>query len=226
MPPSGSAITPPPPNSIPALSLSILHDLILDNLHDIALSAHTHAHTSRQICPTHNKPCRQFCSLPNKDIWGKDLVNGGKEGGAGGGGGSGGYVKCDICGREVAGSRFAPHLEKCLGLGGARRAASSSKKGSGTASPYTFATNSDASDDDFELSDASTAASGKSKKRKNPPMEKKSHVQKFKQASGGRGASPAVSERANGSGSWDGGGAEMERSRSEGTGGKTLPGKR
>lgn len=35
----------------------------------------------------------------------------------GGGGGAGGDVECTLCGRRVAASRFAPHLEKCLGGG-------------------------------------------------------------------------------------------------------------
>ncbi|KAI8451648.1 hypothetical protein BY996DRAFT_6416182 [Phakopsora pachyrhizi] len=30
---------------------------------------------------------------------------------------------CPVCGREVASSRFAPHLSKCLGIGGRRPAA-------------------------------------------------------------------------------------------------------
>ena len=69
----------------------------------------------------HAPPAASRASHAAVDVFGAPL----RATGGGGGGGGGGDVECTQCGRRVAASRFAPHLEKCLGGGrAAGRAAS------------------------------------------------------------------------------------------------------
>jgi Sgf11 (transcriptional regulation protein) len=58
---------------------------------------------------------RQQSSYTQKDIWGRIPSKEPRF-----------LVTCSICGRAVAASRFAPHLDKCMGLGVGARANSSS----------------------------------------------------------------------------------------------------
>ena len=118
-------IHPPPPNHPPEI------------VHDVAVEAHRRARTGAPgPPPTANDeapppaahgaharapPAASRASHAAMDAFGAPL----RATGGGGGGGGGGDVECTQCGRRVAASRFAPHLEKCLGGGrAAGRAAS------------------------------------------------------------------------------------------------------
>ena len=63
-------------------------------------------------------PAIQTRNTPNKlDIWGKIALKEPKE-----------NCQCQICGRFVSTSRFAPHLDKCMGLSTARPASGSNHR--------------------------------------------------------------------------------------------------
>ncbi|XP_065353085.1 ataxin-7-like protein 3 isoform X2 [Cloeon dipterum] len=100
---------------------------------------------------------------------------------------------CPSCNRSLAASRFAPHLEKCMGMGrnssriASRRIANSSKEGNGNGN---IASGTGVSDDD---DDADWTFGGSEKKRK----RKDKHSTKKKNSrvkNGGAAASTAVSD--------------------------------
>ncbi|CAB3362471.1 Hypothetical predicted protein [Cloeon dipterum] len=102
---------------------------------------------------------------------------------------------CPSCNRTLAASRFAPHLEKCMGMGrnssriASRRIANSSKEGNGNGN---IASGTGVSDDD---DDADWTFGGSEKKRK----RKDKHSTKKKNSrvkNGGAAASTAVSDSA------------------------------
>ena len=63
---------------------------------------------SRKVCPTCHVKCRHFKREPGLDIYGKSstqLANVPQ-------------IPCSRCMRSVTATRFASHLEKCMGMGG------------------------------------------------------------------------------------------------------------
>ncbi|KAJ8101227.1 hypothetical protein POJ06DRAFT_289711 [Lipomyces tetrasporus] len=103
-------------------SLSLLQDLVQPITHDIALVAFSKEKRSRQPCPScgaiHNSRASSgvvgkghYIARPGQDIYGRVKQNASE---------SGSYYECNNCARKVAASRYAAHLERCLGGRGAR----------------------------------------------------------------------------------------------------------
>ncbi|KAK9316639.1 hypothetical protein V1522DRAFT_400772 [Lipomyces starkeyi] len=111
-----------PQISLPLLSLSLLQDLVQPITHDIALEAFSREKRSRQPCPScgaiHNSRASSgavgkghYVDRPGQDIYGRAKQHASE---------SGSYFECANCARKVAASRYAAHLERCLGGRGAR----------------------------------------------------------------------------------------------------------
>ncbi|ODQ76456.1 hypothetical protein LIPSTDRAFT_60599 [Lipomyces starkeyi NRRL Y-11557] len=103
-------------------SLSLLQDLVQPITHDIALEAFSREKRSRQPCPScgaiHNSRASSgavgkghYVDRPGQDIYGRAKQHASE---------SGSYFECANCARKVAASRYAAHLERCLGGRGAR----------------------------------------------------------------------------------------------------------
>ncbi|KAK9465101.1 hypothetical protein V1512DRAFT_75232 [Lipomyces arxii] len=104
--------------NLPLLSLSLLQDIIQPITHDIVLSAVSREKQSRQPCPscgaTHNSRAvgkSNYVSRPGQDIYGRVKQKAGD---------SSSYFACTNCARKIAASRYAAHLERCLGGRGSR----------------------------------------------------------------------------------------------------------
>ncbi|KAG4301646.1 hypothetical protein PCANB_001822 [Pneumocystis canis] len=94
-------------DSLTGLSFSILSDLLMELIINIALSAHKKEVFSRRKCIRCNKFCHFYSIKPGCDIFGKPYQTPS----------TAPYISCSICKREVAAGRYVPHLEKCLGSG-------------------------------------------------------------------------------------------------------------
>ncbi|KAK9239329.1 hypothetical protein V1525DRAFT_398474 [Lipomyces kononenkoae] len=114
--------TSPPQINLALLSLSLLQDLVQPITHDIALEAFSREKRSRQPCPScgaiHNSRASSgavgkghYIARPGQDIYGRAKQHASE---------SGSYFECTNCARKVAGSRYAAHLERCLGGRGTR----------------------------------------------------------------------------------------------------------
>ncbi|KAK9365777.1 hypothetical protein V1509DRAFT_632111 [Lipomyces kononenkoae] len=114
--------TSPPQINLALLSLSLLQDLVQPITHDIALEAFSREKRSRQPCPScgaiHNSRASSgaigkghYIARAGQDIYGRAKQHASV---------SGSYFECTNCTRKVAGSRYAAHLERCLGGRGTR----------------------------------------------------------------------------------------------------------
>ena len=63
---------------------------------------------SRKVCPTCHMKCRHFKREPGLDIYGKSSIQLANVP----------QIPCSRCMRSVAATRFASHLEKCMGMEG------------------------------------------------------------------------------------------------------------
>ncbi|KAG4305122.1 hypothetical protein PORY_001292 [Pneumocystis oryctolagi] len=127
-------------DSFAGLSFSILSDLLMELIIDIALSAHKKEIFSRRKCLRCNKSCHFYSIKPGSDIFGKPYQTPT----------TAPYISCTICKREVAASRYVPHLEKCFGSGRlSNRLAQQRINGYNTSiSPYTNNANNDISSEE------------------------------------------------------------------------------
>ncbi|EMR11471.1 hypothetical protein PNEG_00486 [Pneumocystis murina B123] len=94
-------------DSLAGLSFSILSDLLLDIIFEIAVSTHKREVFSKRKCLRCNKFCHFYSINSGSDIFGKPYQTPV----------TAPYYSCTICSREIAAGRYVPHLEKCLGSG-------------------------------------------------------------------------------------------------------------
>ncbi|EEB08444.2 SAGA complex subunit Sgf11 [Schizosaccharomyces japonicus yFS275] len=93
------------PQSLAGLSCSVLEQLLCDWVHELAQQFHRSAKLSLQECPACKSRCRQFCSRSGFDIFANSIQTPSTVP----------YYNCEGCGRQIAASRYAAHLEKCKG---------------------------------------------------------------------------------------------------------------
>ncbi|KTW30654.1 hypothetical protein T552_00369 [Pneumocystis carinii B80] len=126
-------------DSLAGLSFSILSDLLLDIIFEIALSTHKREVFSKRKCLRCNKFCHYYSINPGSDIFGKPYQTPI----------TAPYYSCTICGREIAAGRYVPHLEKCLGSGRlSNRLAQQKTNGYGTSISSTNNVENDISSED------------------------------------------------------------------------------
>ncbi|KAK9453874.1 hypothetical protein V1511DRAFT_489303 [Dipodascopsis uninucleata] len=105
-------------------TLSLLQDFMEQITHDITLSAFAKEKKSRQPCMTcgavhnsRNGTGTNYVSRPGQDIYGRAKLQAAD---------SALYFECLNCTRKIAASRYAAHLERCLGGRGSRGRAAAS----------------------------------------------------------------------------------------------------
>ncbi|CAJ0870555.1 11462_t:CDS:10 [Entrophospora sp. SA101] len=91
-----------------ALAYSILCDLLDECTLDILLETHREAKLAASVCQLCNTECRSFVSQPGLDIFGNNPQPNN----------SPPTFECVSCRRTFPSKRYAPHLEKCMGLAG------------------------------------------------------------------------------------------------------------
>ncbi|EXX68235.1 hypothetical protein RirG_106780 [Rhizophagus irregularis DAOM 197198w] len=98
------------PSDIPTkgiLAFSILCDLLDECILDVAFEAHRETKLAASVCQLCNSECRSFVTQPGLDIFGNRPQQNDSP-----------KFECVNCKRPYPSKRYAPHLEKCLGLAG------------------------------------------------------------------------------------------------------------
>ncbi|KAI8084958.1 uncharacterized protein BX664DRAFT_338188 [Halteromyces radiatus] len=99
--------TPRPAPTIANMALSLLGDLLDECIYDVLYDVHKDMKQSYDTCQICQTKCRHHVQRPGCDIFGKSYnVNNLPS------------YECVNCQKTIASTRYAPHLEKCLGLAG------------------------------------------------------------------------------------------------------------
>ncbi|KAF9134390.1 hypothetical protein BGX30_011953 [Mortierella sp. GBA39] len=133
--------------SLAGLAFEILGDLLDEIVLDVVSEAHREVKNMRTVCPICKTKCRNYVVRAGQDIFGQNPQPSNSQ-----------TFDCVHCQRSFPAQRYAPHLEKCLGLAGrASSRAASRRMGAeraGSGSPFTPVSYSDdreASDSDKDL---------------------------------------------------------------------------
>ncbi|KAI8973373.1 hypothetical protein BDF20DRAFT_989364 [Mycotypha africana] len=92
-----------------AVAFSLLEDLIDECIYDVLFDVHKDIKKQNSICQICQSKCRCYVRKPGVDIWGNSYTVQNLP-----------TYECVNCKKSIASSRYAPHLEKCLGLAGSR----------------------------------------------------------------------------------------------------------
>ncbi|KAG2220620.1 hypothetical protein INT45_014050 [Circinella minor] len=148
------------------MAYSLLGELIDECIYDVLFEAHRDIKQGNNICQicqtrilsilTINHCCVFIVSRPGCDIYGNTYAANSLP-----------SYECVGCRRMIAAVRYAPHLEKCLGLAG-RQSSRVANRRLGSASPFASSAiqSSGPSDDHIALSDPETSHSDNKKKKK------------------------------------------------------------
>ncbi|KAG0216401.1 hypothetical protein BGX28_002871 [Mortierella sp. GBA30] len=134
--------------SLASLSFEILGELLDELVLDVAVEAHRDVKNMRSVCPTCKTKCRSYVARPGLDIFGQNPQTNNSQ-----------TYDCVHCQRSFPAQRYAPHLEKCLGLSGrassraaSRRMGAGERAGSGSPfTPVSYSDDREASDSDKDL---------------------------------------------------------------------------
>ncbi|KAI9245160.1 hypothetical protein BY458DRAFT_551526 [Sporodiniella umbellata] len=96
-----------PCTSKATLAFSLLEDLIHECMYDVLLDTHQHIKKENTVCQICQTKCKHYVKKPGMDIWGKSYTVSNLP-----------FYECVNCRKSIASTRYAPHLEKCLGLAG------------------------------------------------------------------------------------------------------------
>ncbi|KAI8336552.1 hypothetical protein BC941DRAFT_427423 [Chlamydoabsidia padenii] len=105
------------------VAFSLLGDLIDECIYDVTFQVHydlKRANTPCQICQT---KCCCYVKKPGLDVFGNSFNTNNLP-----------YHECVNCNKAISSSRYAPHLEKCLGLAG-RQSSRVANRRLGSSSP-------------------------------------------------------------------------------------------
>ncbi|KAG0217106.1 hypothetical protein BGX33_011443 [Mortierella sp. NVP41] len=129
-------------------SFEILGDLLDEIVLDVVSEAHRDVKNMRTVCPICKTKCRNYVVRAGQDIFGQNPQNNNSQ-----------TYDCVRCQRSFPAQRYAPHLEKCLGLAGrsssraaSRRMGAGERAGSGSPfTPVSYSDDREASDSDKDL---------------------------------------------------------------------------
>ncbi|KAI9256512.1 hypothetical protein BDA99DRAFT_140148 [Phascolomyces articulosus] len=138
------------------MAYSLLGDLIDECIYDVLFDAHRDIKQGNNICQICQTKCRQYVSRPGCDVYGNTYAANNLP-----------SYECVSCHKMIAAVRYAPHLEKCLGLAG-RQSSRVANRRLGSASPFASSAvqSSGTPDEHVALSDPETSHSDNKKKKK------------------------------------------------------------
>ncbi|KAI9591772.1 hypothetical protein BDF19DRAFT_425978 [Syncephalis fuscata] len=96
----------------------LVTELLDECVLDAVVAAHREARLAAAKCGICRTRCRAFSSAPGLDIFGQKPMPDTQE-----------IVECTNCKRQFVASRYAPHLEKCLGIAGRNVGRAGSRRG-------------------------------------------------------------------------------------------------
>ncbi|KAI7898314.1 uncharacterized protein BX663DRAFT_525396 [Cokeromyces recurvatus] len=114
-----------------ALAFSLLEDLIDECIYDVLFDVHRDIKKQNSICQI----CQTKFRKPGFDIWGNSYTLNNLP-----------SYECVNCQKMIAASRYAPHLEKCLGLSGSRQSSRVANRRLGNSPSFSSDDNSPDSD--------------------------------------------------------------------------------
>ncbi|KAG0017591.1 hypothetical protein BGZ80_008134, partial [Entomortierella chlamydospora] len=134
--------------SMASLSFEILGELLDEVILDVVAESHRDVKNMRSNCPVCKTKCRNYVSRAGVDIFGQNPQANNSQ-----------TYDCVHCQRSFPAQRYAPHLEKCLGLSGrsssraaSRRMGAGERAGSGSPfTPVSYSDDREASDSDKDL---------------------------------------------------------------------------
>ncbi|OBZ87182.1 Ataxin-7-like protein 3 [Choanephora cucurbitarum] len=106
-----------------AVAFSLLEDLIDECISDVLFDVHRDIKREKAVCQICQTKCKHYVKRPGCDIWGKNYTVNNLP-----------SYECVNCQKSIASTRYAPHLEKCLGLSGRQSSRVASRR-IGTGSP-------------------------------------------------------------------------------------------
>ncbi|KAI8073000.1 hypothetical protein BC940DRAFT_315768 [Gongronella butleri] len=121
--------------SVANIALLLLGDLMDECVYDVLFDVHRDVKQAYSVCQICQTKCRIHSQVPGRDIYNNAYNSGNLP-----------SYECVNCQKMISASRYAPHLEKCLGLAGRQssRVASRRMGSSPSSSDY----NSDTNDSD------------------------------------------------------------------------------
>ncbi|GAA5814121.1 hypothetical protein MFLAVUS_007611 [Mucor flavus] len=90
-----------------AMAFSLLEDLIDECINDVLFDVHKDTKQEHSVCQICQTKCKHYIKRPGLDVWGKNYTVNNLP-----------SYDCVNCQKTIASTRYAPHLEKCLGLSG------------------------------------------------------------------------------------------------------------
>ncbi|KAL1932263.1 hypothetical protein VTP01DRAFT_9319 [Rhizomucor pusillus] len=109
------------------MAFSLLGDLIDECIYDVISEVHKDVKQAKNICQICQTRCRDYSHRPGQDIFGNSYSSNNLP-----------LYECVSCHKMIAASRYAPHLEKCMGLAG-RQSSRVANRRLGSSSPFTSA---------------------------------------------------------------------------------------
>ncbi|KAG0251609.1 hypothetical protein BG011_007497 [Mortierella polycephala] len=136
--------------SLASLSFEILGELLDEIVLDVVAETHRDIKSMRSICPVCKTKCRNYVVRVGLDIFGQNQNPKSTQDQS---------YECVHCQRPYPALRYAPHLEKCMGLAGrassraaSRRMGAGERAGSGSPfTPVSYSDDREASDSDKDL---------------------------------------------------------------------------
>ncbi|KAI7879171.1 hypothetical protein K492DRAFT_238062 [Lichtheimia hyalospora FSU 10163] len=151
-----------------SLAFMLLGELIDECIYDVVFEAHRNIKQANSVCQICQTRCRSYVSRAGCDVFGNSYAANNLP-----------SYECVNCHKMIAAGRYAPHLEKCLGLAG-RQSSRVANRRLGSSSPYA-STPTSVDDSTHALSDP------ESDKKKKRPIQSTSNgisrVKKLKNAS-------------------------------------------
>ncbi|KAL4215865.1 hypothetical protein AB4K20DRAFT_1876023 [Rhizopus microsporus] len=89
------------------LAFALAEDLINECIYNVVMDAHREIKKENSICQICQTKCKHYVKKPGLDIWGKSYNASTLP-----------FYECVNCQKSISATRYAPHLEKCLGLSG------------------------------------------------------------------------------------------------------------
>ncbi|KAI8885469.1 hypothetical protein K501DRAFT_215655 [Backusella circina FSU 941] len=137
-----------------ALAYSILGDLIDECMHDVLFDTHRDLKQENLICQICQSKCRHYVKRQGYDVWGKSYTVNNLP-----------SYECVNCQKTIASTRYAPHLEKCLGLAGRQSSRVASRRMGGQ-SPFSSDDMSSPSNNSNNNNGSGDEGGGERKKKK------------------------------------------------------------
>ncbi|CAO3632157.1 unnamed protein product [Mucor hiemalis] len=124
-----------------AMAFSLLEDLIDECIYDVISDVHKDVKQENSTCQICQTECKHYVKRPGYDVWGKSYTVNNLP-----------SYNCVNCQKTIASTRYAPHLEKCLGLAGRQSSRVASRRIGGGSPSFSSDDNNSTDSDVYDRS--------------------------------------------------------------------------